>query len=132
VTRVRLRTLFAAQGIAFGLFMPFLVPLLDDRGLDAAAIGLALGVAGLASLLAYPAWGAIADGRLGRRRTIALTAATAAAGGLLILWAGSDPTLLTLAISIAIVGAMPWGPLIDALALRELAEPSASYGRVRA
>jgi hypothetical protein len=40
VTTGRLRALFAAEGIAFGLPMPFLVPLLDDRGLDAAAIGL--------------------------------------------------------------------------------------------
>ena len=112
--------------------MPFLVPLLDDRGLDAAAIGLALGAAGVASLLAYPAWGAVADGRLGRRRTIALTSVTAATGGLLILLAGSDPLLITLAISVAILGALPWGPLIDALTLQELAEPSAAYGRVRA
>jgi hypothetical protein len=35
VTTGRLRALFAAEGIAFGLSMPFLVPLLDDRGLDA-------------------------------------------------------------------------------------------------
>ncbi len=112
--------------------MPFLVPLLDDRGLDAAAIGLALGAAGVASLLAYPAWGAVADGRLGRRRTIALASVTAATGGLLILLAGSDPLLITLAISVAILGALPWGPLIDALTLQELAEPSAAYGRVRA
>ena len=132
MTTGRLRALFAAEGIAFGLSMPFLVPLLDDRGLDAAAIGLALGAAGVASLLAYPAWGAVADGRLGRRRTIALTSVTAATGGLLILVAGSDPLLITLAISVASLGALPWGPLIDALALQELAEPSAAYGRVRA
>jgi PPP family 3-phenylpropionic acid transporter len=132
VTTGRLRALFAAEGIAFGLSMPFLVPLLDDRGLDAAAIGLALGAAGVASLLAYPAWGAVADGPLGRRRTIALTSVTAATGGLLILAAGSDPLLITLAISVAILGALPWGPLIDALTLQELAEPSAAYGRVRA
>ena len=87
--------------------MPFLVPLLDDRGLDAAAIGLALGAAGVASLLAYPAWGAVADGPLGRRRTIALTSVTAATGGLLILLAGSDPLLITLAISVAISGRCP-------------------------
>ena len=132
MTTGRLRALFAAEGIAFGLSMPFLVPLLDDRGLDAAAIGLALGTAGVASLLAYPAWGAAADGRLGRRRTIALTSVTAATGGLLILLAGSDPLLITLAISVTILGALPWGPLIDALTLQELAEPSAAYGRVRA
>ena len=132
VTIPRLRAVFAIQGIALGLLMPFLVPLLDERGLDAAAIGVVLGVAGIASLVAYPAWGAIADGRLGRRRTVALTSATAAAGGLLILLGGNDPMLLTVALSVAILGALPWGPLVDALALRELAEPSTGYGRVRA
>ena len=132
VTIARLRAIFATQGIAFGLLMPFLVPLLDERGLDAAAIGVALGVAGVASLVAYPAWGAVADGRLGRRRTIALTGATAAVGGLLILLAGSDPMMLTVALSVAILGALPWGPLVDSLALRELSEPSTGYGRVRA
>ena len=90
------------------------------------------GVAGVASLVAYPAWGAVADGRLGRRRTIALTGATAAVGGLLILLAGSDPMMLTVALSVAILGALPWGPLVDSLALRELSEPSTGYGRVRA
>ncbi len=49
MTTGRLRALFAAEGIAFGLSMPFLVPLLDDRGLDAAAIGLALGATGMTS-----------------------------------------------------------------------------------
>jgi PPP family 3-phenylpropionic acid transporter len=132
VTISRLRALFAAEGVSLGLLMPFLVPILVDRGLGPAEIGLALGASGLASLLAYPVWGTVADGRLGRRRTIALTGATAALGGILILLAGSDPLLITLALSVATVGALPWGPLIDALTLQELAEPSAAYGRVRA
>jgi PPP family 3-phenylpropionic acid transporter len=112
--------------------MPFLVPLLDERGLGPAGIGLVLGTAGLSSLLAYPLWGAVADGRLGRRRTIALTSLTAALGGPLILLAGGDPLALAVALSVASVGAMPWGPLIDALALHELEAPADAYGRVRA
>lgn len=124
--------LFAAEGIALGLLMPFLVPILVDRGLGAAEIGLALSASGLASLLAYPVWGAIADSRLGRRRTIAVASAAAAGGDVLLLFAGSDPLLITLAISVVLVGALPWGPLIDAVTLQELAEASAGYGRVRA
>jgi hypothetical protein len=54
VTTTRLRALFAAQGIALGVLMPFLVPVLLNRGLGPAEIGLALGASGLASLLAYP------------------------------------------------------------------------------
>ncbi len=111
--------------------MPFTVPLLVERGLGAAEIGLVLGVAGVASLVAYPVWGAIADGLLGRHRTIALTGVTAAVGGIWILLAGSDAVSLTLALSTALVGALAWGPLIDALALGELGERSDDYGRVR-
>jgi MFS family permease len=127
----RLNVIYASQGIAFGLLMPFPVPLLVERGLGAAAIGLILAVTGLASLLAYPVWGVIADGWLGRPRTIALAGTTAAGGGLLIVLAGDDPLLLAVALSVAVVGALAWGPLTDALALGLLGSSSSSYGRVR-
>ncbi len=131
MTLRRLGLVYAMQGIAFGLLMPFSVPLLDERGLGAAEMGLVLSIAGLTSLLAYPIWGAIADGWLGRRRTIALTAITAAIGGLLILLAGSDPWLLTLALSVSLVGATVWFPLLDALTLGLLGDGSSGYGRIR-
>ena len=131
MTRRRLNTTYATQGVAFGLLMPFPVPLLAERGLGAAEIGLILSVSGIAALLAYPIWGAIADGWLGRPRTIALAALTAAAGGLWIMLAGSDPVALTLALSVALVGVLSWGPLIDAMTLGELGDGSTSYGRIR-
>jgi PPP family 3-phenylpropionic acid transporter len=131
VTLRRLDALYALEGIAFGLLMPFPVPLLVERGLGAAEIGLILGIAGLAALLAYPVWGVIADGWLGRPRTIALSALTAAAGGIWILLSGSDPVALTAALSVAMVGTLAWGPLIDALTLGLLGDSSASYGRIR-
>ncbi len=131
MTLRRLGLVYAMQGIAFGLLMPFSVPLLDERGLGAAEMGLVLSIAGLTSLLAYPIWGAIADGWLGRRRTIVLTAITAAIGGLLILLAGSDPWLLTLALSVSLVGATVWFPLLDALTLDLLGDGASGYGRIR-
>lgn len=129
--RRRFRVLYAVQGIAFGLLMPFTVPLLAERGLDAARMGLVLGVAGVASLAAYPLWGAIADAWLGRARTVALAAALAAVGGVALIVAGDDPLVLTVALSLAIVGALAWGPLIDAITLEALAEGSTAYGRIR-
>lgn len=119
------------QGIAFGLLMPFPVPLMVERDLGAAQIGLILAVAGVAALLAYPIWGAIADGWLGRPRTIAAAALAAAVGGLLVLLAGSDAVALAMALSVAMVGALGWGPLLDALTLGWLGEGSTSYGRIR-
>lgn len=126
-----LPSLFALEGAALGLLMPFPVPLLDERGLGATQIGLILGLAGLASLAAYPAWGAIADAWLGRPRTIALASVAAAAGGLWLLLAGSDPLALAASLSLAFVGVLALGPLTDALTLTELGEGSSAYGRVR-
>ncbi len=131
MTLRRLHAVYAMQGIAFGLLMPFPVPLLDERGLGAAEIGIVLSIAGLVSLLAYPVWGALADGWLGRRRTIALAAVTAAVGGLLIMLAGSHPVTLTAALSLAMVGAMSWFPLLDGLTLGVLDERGSGYGRIR-
>ncbi len=127
----RISLIQAAYGIAFGLLMPFTLPLLAERGLSAAQIGLIMGITGVAALVAYPLWGAIADGWLGRPRTIALSALLAALGGAWILAAGGDPVALTLAMSVAVVGAMAWGPLIDALTLGLLGEGSSDYGRIR-
>jgi len=128
MTRPWLRWLYGAQGVSLALLLPFLVPLLDDRGLGAAGIGLVLGASGLVSLPAYPAWGALADGWLGRRATLVLTGATAAAGGAWVLVAGDDPVVLTLALSTALIGALPWGPLT----LETLGDESSGYGRLRA
>jgi MFS transporter, PPP family, 3-phenylpropionic acid transporter len=132
MTILRLRWLYGVQGASLGLLLPFLVPLLDDRGLEPAGIGLVLGASGLVSLLSYAMWGALADGPLGRGPSIAVAGLLAAAGGLWITLAGSDPVALTLAVSLAFVGALPWGPISDALALGALGEESSSYGRLRA
>lgn len=127
----RISLIQASYGIALGLLMPFTLPLLAERGLSAAQIGLIMGITGVAALVAYPAWGAIADGWLGRPRAILLSSLAAATGGAWILLAGDDPVALTAAMSVAVVGAMAWGPLIDALTLELLGEGSADYGRIR-
>lgn len=127
----RISLIHATMGIAFGLLMPFALPLLAERGLSAAQIGLVMGVTGVAALLAYPAWGTIADAWLGRPRTIALAATLGAVGGAWIIATDDEPLVLTLALSVAIVGVMAWGPLIDALTLELLGEGSSDYGHIR-
>ncbi|MFV2062386.1 MAG: MFS transporter [Chloroflexota bacterium] len=132
MTRSTLRWLYASEGVSLGLLLPFLVPLLDERGLQAAQIGLVLGASGTVSLLAYPLWGVLADRWLGRRTSIAVVGLTATLGGLWIVFADSDPVTLTLAISLALAGALPLGPLTDALALGTLGDDPTDYGRPRA
>jgi PPP family 3-phenylpropionic acid transporter len=132
VSIARLRWLYGLQGAALGLLLPFLVPLLAGRGLTATEIGLVLGASGIVTLASYPMWGALADGRLGRPGALVASAAVAVVGGLWLAVAGSDPIVLTAAVSVALVGAMPWGPISDAIALQSLGDRSSSYGRLRA
>jgi PPP family 3-phenylpropionic acid transporter len=127
----RISLIQATYGLVLGLLMPFTLPLLDERGLSAAQIGLIMGLTGVAVLVAYPVWGTIADGWLGRPRTAALASILAAVGGAWILLAGDDPVALTAAMSVAVVGSTAWGPLIDAITLEQLGEGSADYGRIR-
>lgn len=127
-----LRRLYAVMGITIGLLLPFLVPLLDERGLEAAQIGLVLGLSGLVSLVAYPVWGVISDGWLGRRHAVAAAAAMAALGGLAIVLAGDEPVMLAAAISFTIAGVLPLLPLSDALALSVMGEDAGDFGRPRA
>lgn len=131
VTIRRLNALYLAMGVAMGMLMPFTVPLLVAHGLEAAQIGLVLGVTGLASLVAYPIWGAVADGFLGRPRTVVLAAIVSAVGGIAVILAGADPVLLTAALSLVAVGVLAYGPLVDAITLGELGDASSGFGRVR-
>src|SRR5687768_7560132 len=121
---VRLRWLYAVQGAALGLLLPYLVPLMAGRGLSATEIGLVLGASGLVSLASYPMWGALADGPLGRRRAIGATASVAVIGGLWVVAAGSDPVVLAGAVSLTLAGAVPWGAISDAIALNSLGDRS--------
>jgi PPP family 3-phenylpropionic acid transporter len=127
----RLATLYALAGISLGLILPFTVPLLAERGLGAVEIGLVMSLTGVAALVSYPVWGAIADGWLGRRRTVAVAAVLAAVGGVSLMLAGDDPPALALALTVVIVGTLAWNPLIDALALAVLGDGSSDYGRLR-
>lgn len=127
----RLATLYALAGISLGLILPFTVPLLAERGLGAVEIGLVMSLTGVAALVSYPVWGAIADGWLGRRRTVAVAALLAACGGVSLMLAGQDPLALALALTVVIVGTLAWNPLIDALALAVLGDGSSDYGRLR-
>jgi len=131
VPRRRLATLYALAGISLGLILPFTVPLLAERGLGAVEIGLVMSLTGVAALVSYPVWGAIADGWLGRRRTVAVAALLAAVGGVSLMLAGDDPLALALALTVVIVGTLAWNPLIDALALAVLGDGSSDYGRLR-
>ena len=127
----RLRTLFFLTGATMGTFYPFQVLLLIDGGLDAVGIGAVMGASALVALFAYPAWGLLADGPLGRERSVAVAGVLAAAIGAFLLVVYHDPLLLGLGIALLPLGIAPWEPITDAIALQALGEGARAYGRFR-
>ncbi len=127
----RIRLLFGAHGLASGFLLPFPVLLLADQGLDAATIGLVLGAAAVAAMLSFPVWGLLADGPLGRERSVVVSGLAAALAGVGIMLAGSDPSLVAAGIVLAWVGMAAWSPITDAMALTALGDRSGAYGRFR-
>jgi PPP family 3-phenylpropionic acid transporter len=132
VSFARIRLLFGAHGLASGFLLPFPVLLLSSKGVDAATIGLVLGAAAFVSMLSFPVWGLLADGPLGRERSVVLSGLLAAAAGVSIILAGSDVTLMAICIVLAWVGMAAWSPITDAMALAVLGDRSGAYGRFRA
>jgi PPP family 3-phenylpropionic acid transporter len=127
----RLRAIFALQGLAQGSLLPFLVPLLAGQGMQPSTIGLVLSAAAFVSLISFPVWGVLADGPVGRERSIVITSLIAALAGVAILASGSDAVLLGLAAVAVSLGIAPWGPVTDALALQALGDGAPAYGRLR-
>ena len=127
----RIRLLFGAHGLASGFMLPFPVLLLSSRGVDAATIGLVLGAAAFMSMLSFPVWGLLADGPLGRERSVVLSGIIAAIAGVCILLSGSDVTFISVGIVVAWVGMAAWSPITDAMALAALGDRSGAYGRFR-
>lgn len=73
-----LRTSSVTVGITLGIYLPFTVVILGERGLDATGVGLVLAVAALVQVVAIPFWGQVADTRTGRTRAIAIVAVLSA------------------------------------------------------
>jgi PPP family 3-phenylpropionic acid transporter len=123
--------LFSVYGFAIGVLLPWNVLQLTEAGLEPASIGLVLGVAAFASLVAYPVWGLVADLLLDRDRTLMVTGLLAALAGLGMIAAADRPELLAAFIVAAIVATAPWAPVSDALALAVLGTHPRAYGRLR-
>jgi PPP family 3-phenylpropionic acid transporter len=123
-----LRLVVLALGAALGVFYPFIPVILQGFGFGPAEIGLVTSAAALGFTLAVPAWGHLADVRLGRTRTLQLCAAGAAiaVAALLGTW---PPIVIALLFITFAVFESSWQPLADALTVNTV--PGRAYGRVR-
>lgn len=131
MTSLRLSALYAAQGIATGLLLPFLVPLLAGRGFTVQGIGLALGLSAAVTVVAYPAWGYLADLRIGRVWVLRIASAVAALAGVALGATGDNALATAAVVSLVSIGCAPWGPIADAIALGGDGAEARDYGTIR-
>lgn len=127
---IRLCSLYLLFFAAFGLLVPWLPPLLAERGFSPAAIGVTLALASAMRVLLAPLWGEIADRSHAPRRLLGFTALAAGAALATITWL---PGVLPIALAYVVYGAVsiPVMPMVDAATLAALGERAARYGRIR-
>ena len=125
-----IRAVFITNGIAQGIFFPFIAVILSSRGFSPVEIGVITAMSSAAFTIAVPAWGHLADVVLGRRSALVIAALTGAA---VMLVAGSPiPALVVAACFVAFsLFESGWGPLADALAVNAVADRARDYARVR-
>ncbi|HET9085335.1 MAG TPA: MFS transporter [Candidatus Limnocylindrales bacterium] len=125
---IALRLVVLALGVALGVFYPFIPVILASRGFGPAQIGLIASVGAFGFTLAVPAWGHIADVRLGRARTLQVCAigGAVAVGALIGAW---PPFVIALLFMAFWIFESSWQPLADALTVNLVDRQG--YGRVR-
>jgi PPP family 3-phenylpropionic acid transporter len=125
---IALLVVVTTVGVTLGVFYPFQSVILAGYGFTPSEIGLITSAGALGFTIAVPAWGHLADVRLGRPRTLQICALGGAAIiGMLLL---PVPTaLVVLAFATFPIFESSWQPLADALTVN--AVPPRDYARVR-
>jgi len=125
-----IRIIFLLGGAILATFYPFVSVILNDRGFEPAAIGLVTAAGALAFAASVPAWGHLADVRLGRAGALRIS----------ILLSGLSLALFGLPWPAVVLAAMYLGfaatesalsPLSDAIAVNALARPERQYPSIR-
>jgi PPP family 3-phenylpropionic acid transporter len=125
---IAVRFLVLAVGVALGVFYPFIAVILKDFGFSAGEIGVIASVGAIGFTIAVPAWGHLADVRLGRPRTLQVCGI---GGGLAIVALLLPWPAFVIAVLFAVfwVFESSWQPLTDAVTVNALR--GRDYGRVR-
>jgi PPP family 3-phenylpropionic acid transporter len=125
---IAVRFLVLAVGVALGVFYPFIAVILKDFGFSAGEIGVIASVGAIGFTIAVPAWGHLADVRLGRPRTLQVCGI---GGGLAIVALLLPWPAFVIAALFAVfwVFESSWQPLADAVTVNALR--GRDYGRVR-
>jgi PPP family 3-phenylpropionic acid transporter len=125
---IALRLVVLSLGVALGVFYPFLSVILADRGFGPGEIGLIASVGAVGFTIAVPAWGHLADVRLGRPRTLQVCGVGAAiAVGL--LWLPWPPVMIGVLLAAFWIFESSWQPLADAITVNTVR--GRDYARIR-
>jgi Major Facilitator Superfamily. len=125
-----LRILVLVLGVAVGVFLPFVSVILAGLGFAPSAIGLVFSLGAIAFTVAAPAWGHLADVRLGRPRTLQVCAIGAALALLALL--GSWPRVVVAVLFVVFwIFQSSWQPLSDAITVNALPGRGRGYARIR-
>jgi PPP family 3-phenylpropionic acid transporter len=127
---LRLSAFNAVLFLGSGVQLPFLPLWLQDRGLDAASIGLVVAAMTAIRIIAIPAGTYLAD-RLGGRRRIVVVSTTLSFACYLVLAFMPDfwPILVTAIVAAALFA--PVAPLTEVLAITGSTHHGIDYGRIR-
>jgi len=128
----RIRLFYAAYFAAMGLILPFFPLYLDEKGFDAAMIGLMTGLIALAKVIAPPWIGHMLDGRSAASTHRFIVIASCLAAGTAFLF-GFSNNIALFAIIVLLFGIF-WAtilPLTDGLSITVSESEGADYGRLR-
>ena len=125
---IALHVLVTSLGVALGVLYPFISVILAELGFSAGAIGLIASAGAVGFTIAVPAWGHLADVRMGRPRTLQLCAlgSAAAIAALLLPW---PPLVVVLLFWLFWIFESAWQPLADAVTVNAIR--GRDYARVR-
>jgi MFS family permease len=127
---VPLALLFGAGNLSIGFVYPIISLILQERaGMGERELGLFWGIASIAGGLAFAAWGLAGDGRLGRRRGLALAIALYT-GAAVLAMVGPEAAVPS-ALLAFLVAESGLAPLLDTITLDALAGRTAQYSRLR-
>jgi len=127
---LRLALFYAVSFAVFGVYLPFIPVWLSAKGFDADDIGLLLAVATVVRALAIPSAARAADRYQALRGAIITTAFATCIGFAIIGFLDGSFAVIVVFLLLSATFA-PVIPLVEAYAVRGLAERGRSYGSVR-
>ncbi len=130
-TRMReLRAPYLATGVATGVLLPFVAPILASRGFSPQGVGLLLAITSAAIVVAAPIWGQVGDVVLGRRRTLQWAVLIAAVASILLGGRLALP-LVGAALATQYLLQTAFSTLLDSIAMHALGNERHRYGHLR-